>query len=232
MNLLTTTNAKTQKGIDAGYITGILYLAPHTQSGIINVCPYASPGCSNACLYTAGHGRFEQVKAARIRKTNLFAKDSAYFVGLLIEDINALIRKGKRESLIPVIRLNGTSDIPWEKIKSYSGRALMELFPQIQFYDYTKRPNRVTIYENYHLTFSRSEINEEQCLNELAIGRNVAVVFNTKKNKPLPKFWGGYEIWDGDQTDLRFLDPEPLVIGLRGKGKAKQDNSGFTTIGD
>lgn len=226
--LLTVQNAKTSKGEALGYLTGILYLVPHMGSGLGNLCPNASSGCARACLYTAGRGVMKPIQAGRMRKTRLFFESAPRFVDMLSDDVYRLVKCAVRRDLTPCVRLNGTSDIPWERMRGTNGLTLMEQFPTVQFYDYTKRPNRDSLYTNYHLTFSRSEANDVQCLLELARGRNVAVVFSTRRGCPLPESWCGFRVVDGDATDLRFLDPGPgVVVGLRAKGRAKHDTLGF-----
>ncbi len=229
-------DAKTRKGASRGYLTGILYLVPADGSGLGNLCPNASAGCRAACLYTAGRGIMKPVQAGRMRKTRLFFDDASKFVDMLAVDILRLIKRADKRDMFPCVRLNGTSDIPWERIKGTNGRTLMDMFPRVQFYDYTKRPDRVTGYANYHLTFSLSETNGVQALLELARGRNVAVVFDTKRGQALPQSWMGFTVVDGDESDLRFLDVPSygpgLVIGLRAKGKAKGEASGFVQIGE
>jgi len=220
------TDAKTVKGLDAlGILTGILYMTPADLSGF-NVCSHCSPGCKSSCLNTAGRGTFGNVQAARLAKTLLFFKDRGAFRWNLEQDCAALARKAKRENLIPAVRLNGTSDLPYERIFP----DLFEKFPTIRWYDYTKVPGRITP-PNYHLTFSRSEKNAKDCLAELERGINVATVFSTKKGQPLPQILCGWEVIDGDLTDVRFLDKGmgrgPYIIGLRAKGKARKDTSGF-----
>ncbi len=238
--LLQEKNAKTTKGEARGYLTGILYLVPSDGSGLGNLCPNASPGCRAACLYSAGRGVMRPVIEGRMRKTRLFFESAPRFVDALADDVRKLAARAARKGMTPAVRLNGTSDVPWERVRGTDGRTIMERFPNVQFYDYTKRPNRDSVWSNYHLTFSRSECNDEQAMLELERGRNVAVVFATRKGEPLPLFWRGYRVVDGDESDLRFLDaPHPLksgcvecavVIGLRAKGKAKRDASGFVQI--
>lgn len=233
--LLTISNAKTRKGEAQGYLTGILYLVPADGSGLGNLCPHASAGCRAACLYTAGRGVMAPVKAGRMRKTRLFFESAPRFVDTLAADVETLMRRAAKRGLIPCVRLNGTSDIPWERMRGTDGRTLMERFPSVTFYDYTKRPNRATVWPNYHLTFSRSECNDAQAMRELESGRNVAVVFSTRKGEALPLFWHGYRVIDGDMTDLRFLDPSEgcaVVVGLRAKGDAKGETSGFVQIAE
>ena len=234
MKLLTLGNTKTIKGEKLGYQTYILHLAPAWLSGY-NVCPMASAGCAAACLNTAGRGRFDRTQEARIRKTRMFFEDRTAFMALLAKDIQAAIRKSKRDGFIPVFRLNGTSDIRWENIEVFVEnwepgtraslyRNLMGMFPTVQFYDYTKIPNRRDLPENYHLTFSRSESNDELIAK---VKYNVAVVFAVKKKAELPAEYLGRTVVDGDDTDLRFLDPANVIVGLRSKGDAKKDDSGF-----
>lgn len=221
MKLLSTTNYKTSKGEKLGILTGILYLAPAKISGY-EVCPMRSAGCTAACLYTAGMGAFSNVQQARIKKTKMFFEQREEFFKLLHKDIKSLIAKAKKENLIPAIRLNGTSDINWVRFK------IFEQYPEVQFYDYTKMLNHLTKdVANYHITFSKNEMNDLDCKIALERGYNVAVVFNTKKGVSLPPFWNDYPVYDGDDTDVRFYDPDNHVIGLRAKGMAKKDNSGF-----
>lgn len=220
MNLLSTSNTKIVKGEKVGYYTAILHLAPHILSGY-NVCPMASAGCAAACLNTAGRGHMSTVQEARIRKTKLFFESRKDFMEMLVKDIFSHIKSSKARGLVPVIRLNGTSDIPWERIAGSGDKSIIEMFPDIQFYDYTKRPGRTTP-PNYKLTFSLSEDNEVSALAELRRGINVAAVF-----KELPDQFWGHPVIDGDENDLRFLDPTIVIVGLKAKGKAKKDTTGF-----
>lgn len=232
MNLITTQNAKTIKGEKLGYTTGVLYLAPHTQAGK-NVCAFASKGCAKACLFTAGRGVYQRIKDSRIRKTKDFFQSPKEFIEILAGDIYTLIRKCDREGQLPAIRLNGTSDLPWESFGGNFGSSLMERFPKVQFYDYTKNPNRMKSFlrgnfpSNYHLTFSRSETNNAICEEILKMGGNVAYVFSTARSKELPKKHLGFNVVNGDEHDLRFLDKNNSIVGLRGKGKAKYDKTNF-----
>lgn len=224
------------KGEAFGYRTFILHLAPSNVSGY-NVCPMASPGCRAACLNTAGRGRFDNTQNARIRKTRLFYENRDAFMVLLVKDIRAAIRNAERNNLIPVFRLNGTSDIRWETVtvgtkanSTFMAANIMALFPNVQFYDYTKIANRRNIPANYHLTFSRSEDNDQAVSAAMGLGMNVAIVFNTKKGKPLPEYYLGRSVLDGDESDLRFLDSIRSIVGLRGKGDAKKDSSNFVVM--
>jgi hypothetical protein len=227
-NLLTFQNAKTSKGEDMGYLTAILYLAPADMVEGLNLCPFASAGCKKACLFSAGRGKFSNVKDARIAKTLLFRDNLNTFMYNIVRNIRSAIKKAKRLGLTPVVRLNGTSDIRWENVRSHNGKNIFELFPSVQFYDYTKDFKRTKAlhgrWSNYHLTFSLSEGNKKHALELLALGVNVAVVFRDA----LPTTWEGFEVTSGDKHDLRFLDKKGgYVIGLKAKGDAKKDTSGF-----
>ena len=217
-------DAKTIKGVKYGYMTGILYLAPASISGW-EVCPARSEGCTSACLFTAGRGVYNNVQTARIRKTQLLFKNRTEFLRLLRHDLALLIKKAKAKGLTPCVRMNGTSDIGWEGI----AKDLFLEFPELQWYDYTKVLSRMIRYcegkmpSNYHLTFSRSEKNWDDCKKVLKKGGNVAAVFY----KQLPSSYEGYEVVDGDLSDLRFLDKSNSIAGLKAKGKARYDQSNF-----
>jgi hypothetical protein len=224
MLLSISSDSKTVKGEKYGYLTGVLYLAPSDVSGR-NTCPMASAGCRSACLYTAGRGRFSNVQQSRIDKTLRYFADVDAFTAELRKDIEKLERKAKKLGLIPAVRLNGTSDL--------FGRMHVELitaFPHITFYDYTKVSKRFNIAEkvsNYSLTFSRSESNELEALGVLERGHNIAVVFAVDACGRLPILYHGFPVIDGDESDLRFLDARGVVVGLKAKGDAKRDRSGF-----
>jgi hypothetical protein len=213
-------NAKTVKGQKKGYLTGILYLAPSNLSGY-NVCPFAKvAGCEAACLNTAGRGQMNMVQKSRIRKTRMFHENREAFMAELVKDVNTLIRRATKRELIPVVRLNGTSDIIWEKVGVGVGGVwydnIMGAFPEVQFYDYTKYPKR-NVPKNYHITFSYSPVYGKKS------DHNMAVVFK----KHLPVTYLGRKVINGDENDLRFLDKRNVIVGLKAKGKAKNDSTGF-----
>jgi hypothetical protein len=221
-------NAKTAKNDTVNYLTAILHFAPASLSGN-NVCGAASEGCKSACLNTAGRGQFTSTQIARIKKTKRFFEDNTNFMNDLVKDIKAMQRKAIRENKKVVVRLNGTSDLDWNRIQ-VNGTTIIEMFPDVQFYDYTKFPTRMVKFigkslpSNYHLTFSMSECNSVIANKILELGGNVAVVFR----KELPETYLGYKVISGDNTDLRFNDQgNGVVIGLTAKGKAKKDQTGF-----
>lgn len=226
-------NAKTVKGQSKGFLTGILYLAPYTLAKRENVCQFATNGCKKSCLYFAGRGAFQNVQDARIRKTQLFFDDRETFLNLLKKDIEALIRKANKLNLIPVVRLNGTSDIDWSKVYFNENIKLnvFELFSDVQFYDYTKDSTKFYNNDipNYHLTFSQSEKVDINFFHDTLTIRqnNIAVVFPDS----LPERYLGYQVTNGDLNDLRFLDKPGTIVGLSAKGKAKKDESGFVVRG-
>ena len=227
MKLLNNGNAKTIKGEKLGFITFGLHLAPFNLSGH-NVCAWASKGCSDACLNTAGRGKFDMVQESRKKKTKWFFNDKENFMRQLVKEISNAIKLASKKDMKPCFRLNLTSDIAWESQK-YNGLKLMDWFSDVQFYDYTKSAKRVEkmlqgkMPSNYHLTFSRSEDNDNETKKLLSLGANVACVFRNG----LPKTWQGRKVIDGDETDLRFLDGENKIVGLVEKGLAKKDETGF-----
>jgi hypothetical protein len=184
----------------------------------------ASQGCRKACLNKAGMGAFSNVQAARITKTRLYFEDRETFMAQLMAEVRAFIRKAFKAGLIPVVRLNGTSDIPWERVPVEGKPNIMAHFPTVQFYDYTKRHNRRDLPDNYHLTFSLAEDNDSRASAAASNGANVAVVFRTDN---FPATFMGMPVVDGDADDLRFLDGKGVVVGLKAKGPAKKDTSGF-----
>ena len=238
MKLLSVGNPKTLKGMKQGYNTYIMHLAPASLSGH-NTCPKATAGCMAACLNTAGRGGMfkkgentNTIQKARIRKTQLFYSNRDEFMSLLVKDINLAIKQSARMGLTPVIRLNGTSDISWEKYPVKMGNVtysnIFAAFGFITFHDYSKVLGRkVNHISNYSLTFSAADGNDNDVREAIKQGYNIAVVFGIKKTLPMPEFYNGLPVYNGDESDLRFLDPKGHIVGLYAKGKAKKDTSGF-----
>jgi len=217
-------NPKIDKGnkIQSKYWSCIMHLRPINTK----ICPYQDIAkCKNACLNTAGLGGvYPSIQKARQKKTDLYLNDRDEFMRVLVKDIHTFIRACNRKEKLPAVRLNGTSDIQWEKI-DIDGQNIFEMFPDVQFYDYTKIPTRkVDKIPNYHLTWSYSEANEKYAKMFNAVPNNIAVVF---RDKLLPKMFKGLKVIDGDTHDMRFLDKPNSVVGLKAKGKAKKDYSGF-----
>jgi hypothetical protein len=227
-NLLTVdTNAKTVKGQKYGFLTGILYMAPSDMSGH-QFCPMAKlAGCEAGCLNTAGRGAMSSVQRARLNKAYFFIQQREAFMRMLAEDIRRLVRRAKKLGMTPLVRLNGTSDIRWENVRDHMGLTIFQRFPEVQFYDYTKIANRRDIPANYDLTFSWSGHGEFPAYAQRAIGAGmrVAVVFRDRGS--IPADFMGMRTVDGDDSDIRHLDPRGVVVALYAKGKAKRDTSGF-----
>jgi hypothetical protein len=253
--LLTPSNPKAAKGEAQGYWTFVLHLAPAKLSGF-NVCPMATEGCKAACLNTAGRGGImggygiltatdvangiqNTIQKARIRKTRMFFESRDAFLALLVRDMLRAIKLANRKGLVPVFRLNGTSDIRWETVpividgKQYAN--VMDAFPAFQFYDYTKLANRRGLPANYRLVFSLADGNADKAVVAMVSGMNVAVVFRNKATRAkymatryrIPGSSIDWPVLNGDLTDLRFRDPHGFIVGLYAKGNAKKDASGF-----
>ena len=236
--LLSVDSPKAVKSIQFGWLNAIHYMAPASTGGVGNLCQGASIGCMLICLgkysgqaamVTDLENGTNSVRDSRIAKAQMFMKERETYLGHLENQIRRLVAKADSEDLKPCIRLNGSTDIPFERMRYGAKRlTLLEIFPDIQFVDYTKIYSRLAkAPANLSLTFSRSETNEAECLQALSGGHNVAVVFGSG----LPATWHGYEVISGDLHDLRHLDPRAArgyVIGLTPKGaKAKKDTSGF-----
>lgn len=231
-------NAKTVKGDGEKFETAIMYLAPFTMAGAGNVCAMAVLAhCWEGCLNSAGRGAFNNVQAARVKKTRWYMNDRATFMATLVDDTERFVRYCGKRGVKPCIRPNGTSDIMWEKghpvtRKGVRFSSIMEAFPEVQWYDYTKIYTRVdkALPSNYDLTLSYSEANaqyaEEIRKRVLAGVANAAVVFRTRA--AVERELATSMTLDGDLTDLRFTDPKGgYVVALYAKGKAKRDVSGF-----
>ena len=227
-NLLSkgSTNAKTAKN---SIKTFILYLAPHNlNSKGITLCKDASPGCIASCLNTAGMGIFSNVQLARINKANFYVSDKKVFLAQLLKEIKKEIKKATDKNEKIAFRLNGTSDIDFLYLldKHFNFNVDLLNYDQVYFYDYTKslpRAKRYQNYRNYTLTFSKSETNQDQVSEALNLGINVAAVFAGD----LPKKYKGTKVVDGDKSDLEMLNFKNIILGLKAKGKARKDTSGF-----
>lgn len=241
MKYLSTGNPKVLKGLKQGYNTYILHLAPADLSGY-QTCPKATVGCKAACLNTAGRGGMfkkgettNMIQQARIRKTKAYFENRDQFMADLVKDIELGIKQSAKKGLIPVFRLNGTSDLSFEKHPVIRGgkiyRNVFEAFSDIQFYDYTKVLGRkIAHIPNYHLTFSAADGNDADVAKAIAQGYNIAVVFGIKKTEALPVTYMGLPVINADEHDLRFIDSadgRQVVAGLYAKGRAKKDTTGF-----
>ncbi len=227
------TNPKLRKSNAAGtpFQTWGLALAPAKESGF-QLCSSSSPACRETCLYRQGHARLDStISACRVAKSVALREHPDWFASQLRHELGVIRRRADAGGFRVAVRLNLTSDVAWE-------RTLPEVFwrfPEFQMYDYSKHFERVMRFlcgdlpPNYHLTFSRSEHNEVQCRDVLDAGGNVAVVF---RGREFPTRFLGYPVIDGDETDLRFMDPAGVVVALSAKGTAKADTTGFVVDTD
>lgn len=220
-------SVKVIKGNKLGYRTAILYLAPYTMSGH-NVCPNAATAkCFEACLNTAGRGAMKTVEMSRLRKTLFFLQFRDEALAMIKNEVRAFEKHAAKNDYALLVRLNGTSDLRWENY------GIMQAFPGVQFYDYTKLANRKNVPANYDLTFSYSGVPEFQTQVRLAIAANMrlAVVFRNRAIVESMLATGaafqGLPVVDGDDTDVRHIDPQASAVALYAKGKAKRDYSGF-----
>ena len=226
MNLLSvSSNAKTSKSDELypNTLTAILYLSPHTLGGFGIVCADATEGCKQTCLYSAGRGKFSSVQQARVNRTKLFFTDLKKFNSTLIQDLFDFQSYCKEHKLQGYVRLNGTSDIDWQKIKMQDTKTIFEIYPDLHFYDYTKNAKRTSKYKNYSLTFSYSEsVTITTVKSKLKQDVNVAVVFDE-----VPTKWNGLEVINGDLSDLRPKDKKHVIVGLKAKGLARTIKADF-----
>lgn len=253
-------NPKTIKGQSKGYMTAVLYMTPANGADPDeNFCPAAEiAGCLDDCLNTAGRGGMapgngtfatpagrilpdNTVQRARLRRALMFIQQPDEFMRLLMREIFAAYLMAEKAELELVVRLNGTQDIRWENVKfSVSDEpfhaavkhTIFEWFPYLQFYDYTKLPNRRAALKipNYHLTFSYSARPEfapivVKALQTYGNAVNMAVVFSNKI--PMPEYFLGREVINGDEHDLRFKDRKGVVVALKAKGRARNSKSDF-----
>lgn len=214
---------KTEKGEKYGYLTGILYLAPHLNSGV-NICPKATEECSKVCLFNSGRAsmvskgsKISMVNKSRFLKTVLYYINRSFFMDWLDAEIASAIRKTKRENMTLAIRLNGTSDIPIVMFKNSDGELLVEKYSHIQFYDYTKIPKKIKErrgFPNYDLTFSFGGFeNIFDVFNAAKEGERIAVSFVGD----FPKTFLDMEVINGDDSDLTFKAPKNVIYGLTPK---------------
>ena len=228
--ILGESSAKTVKGETIGFLTGIVYLTPDDE-----LCPLARlAGCLAPCLKSAGRGAFNSVQKARAEKTRFFKENRQAFMLSLCADIFSLVQKAQRMGMIPLVRPNGTSDIPFENIIVWDGKTIFQLFPQIQFYDYTKHPSRNLEGKtagNYDLTYSFSALTPKPISIKGLTNRHnqrTAVVF--QKREDIPDTFRGWPVVNGDDTDVRHIEPAQVVVALYAKGKARHDATGFVQI--
>ena len=225
--LLGSSTYKMEKSQKYKYLSEILHLAPANIGGV-NICPNASPECIKLCLNTSGRGQMTTVQKSRLNKKFYFLADRLKFLNHLDREIKLSYARARRKGFKYTVRLNGTSDLPFERYKLENGLNLMDNNPQVQFIDYTKVTNRLDkknkIPKNYSLTYSQAENNLKDVKQVLKTKYNIATVFRKK----LPKKWLGRKVINGDISDLRHLeDGKKIIVGLIAKGKAIKNFNGF-----
>ena len=214
-------SAKMMKSKRNGTITYCVYLAPANMSGY-EVCP-CSQFCRKFCLNGSGVNRVEinavgaeesRINKVRIKKTRLFFENKELFMRIMIHEIIKTRRYAEKHNMEFSVRLNGTSDISPEDF-IIGGLNILDLFPDVQFYDYTKVYARVHLlekYKNYDLTYSYNGHNWGACKKFLERGGKVAVVFYNREMMPLG--FGGYPVINANNYDMRYLDPASTIMGL------------------
>ena len=215
-------SSKLTKNGKVGQATYGIYLSPASTSGY-NVCQHSTPECRLGCLNTSGRAGIDifsgitRIADARIAKTKLFHEHQEYFMDWLVAEITAKKRKAESKGLYFSVRLNCTSDIDWALVK-HNGLNIFEIFPDVQFYDYTKQITKLfNPIANYHLTLSYTGYKDTIYQSMLKSGNNVAVVFNVKHEADLPQTFMGFEVVNGDLTDYRVADAKGVVVGLKWK---------------
>ena len=230
MRILTDSNTKSLKSRALGWYQVTLELAPHKLSGY-NTCQY-SDGCEDTCIFGAGRGRFTLVESSRIARTHLLFRDYAQFWARLDGELYEHIEKASTLGLKVCVRMNTFSDLPWWRVTRPDMLNVFQAWPDLQFFDYTKRPLSHVPYHipNYHITKSWGAGSTVNTLRDAKNrGVNVAVVFAGD----IPKRFHGYYTINGDKTDLRFLDKKFRIVALKQKSTPNKQagiDSGFIQI--
>lgn len=224
-------SAKILKNKKYNELTYIIYLAPADLSGY-EVCPMRTKECTHACLFGSGQvimDKTNRVVNSRIKKTQMFFTNREYFMQWVVDEITKFKKQAEKKNMKFSVRLNGTSDLS-PTLFTLNGKVLFDIFPDVQFYDYTKVRRRFMLldkYKNYDLTFSYSGHNWFECKDILdSKSGRVAIVFE----KNLPKTYKGYKVVDGDAYDMRYVDDEGVIVGLkfkRVKNKVDKTNNPF-----
>ena len=225
-------NPKVDKGREAtGTWNAVLHLAPYTTVPGVNVCAEAgAAGCYSACLWRAGRGGIAPlakpggVAYARYQRTFWYARDPEAFIARVRSEAVRFARRVRRAGYTPALRLNGTSDIPYERDHPELVRDLIA--EGIVLYDYTKLSDR-TPPEGYSLIWSYSGAPgyRERLPEAMARYGRATVVFRVRPGTkaragaPLPDTFEGYPVVDGDEHDNWYLLPRDVVVGLRAKGR-------------
>ena len=223
LTLLSPFNEKTPKSEKFGHLQAILYMAPHTLGGGKNLCPHSTEACRSGCLFTAGRGNTPRVENARMRRTRRYLDDRGAFLADLVQELDYMQAIADAHERKLAIRLNGTTDILWER-EVVNGSSLFDLFPRAQFFDYTRTPHQHRkVPPNWHLTFSLADDPMRNAVDHLLAGRNVAAVAPLHEKLQAPDWFAlgdtVVNVVDGELHDLRFLDERPSLVLLKPKGK-------------
>lgn len=234
------TSSKVERAGGLDVLTVVAYLAPDGVTPGGTLCPWATDGCRSACLAeNTGRMSMGNVAPGRTRKALLWRLFPMHFVAGLQRELRRHVGRAARLGKAPAVRLNGTTDIRWER---YRG-VLMDVFPQVSFYDYTKAPARArglsSMPSNYVLCYSVSERAESlsEARRYIAAGHGAAIVVaGTSETKKAAKVaaasvidagsYFGMPTSDGDAHDFRPADAGTLAV-LYAKGDALTDHSGF-----
>ena len=222
-------DAKTTKGDDYGVLTAIQYFAPSDFSGR-QVCPFRTTACVKACLgVTAGRMVMNSVRKAQIFRTDMYFDDREGYYVQLYKEITAFEKKAARKRLIAAVRLNGTSDLPWHKLR-FNGQRIFEAFPNVQFYDYSKNYKLFRDYpdgrvaSNYRVVYSIAGDTEDKFAGLVDSVLNAGGLVAASWRGELPKTYRGFPVKDGDKHDAIFLRGGGAVLGLKAKGAARKPN--------
>lgn len=227
-------STKHEKAYKYDELVYTLYLAPAKISGY-EVCPMRSEECTNLCVHESGRNRMDihenTINKARIKKTKMFFEERDFFIDWMIEEIKIAKVKAEKMGYHFSVRLNNTSDLSPESFFTTVDNKkvnVLQMFPDVQFYDYTKVPKRFELtkkYTNYDLTFSFSGNNLQDCITMLNNNIRVAVVFSKVPNK----FWGR-KVIDGDLYDMRYRDDKGIIIGLKYKQVRNKLNEKYSFV--
>ena len=214
-------STKHEKAYKYNELVYTIYLSPAKMSGY-EVCPMRTKECTMLCLNESGHNRMDihenKINKSRINKTKLFFENREFFVRWVIDEIKSGIKKSEKLGYRFSVRINNTSDLNPESFQvKENGKSvnILQMFPNVQFYDYSKVPTRLKLvqkYSNYDLTFSFSGHNWDTCEEMLKNNVRVSVVFDE-----VPETYKGYKVIDGDKYDMRYLDEKNVIVGLKFK---------------
>lgn len=222
--ILSLNNSKFKKAAQYGIMEAGLSLLPYNLADEkVNLCPFSSESCKNSCLNFVGMNSFYRTQESRKLKTLMFLQDRTKFLKQVSGEIYTLKNMYKKL----VIRLNTYSDINFQKYNIEEGKTIFELHPDVMFIDYTKNPYMISKFPNYHIIYSadKSNITDDGIIQKLKSGQNIAMVF-----KEVPKTWNGFEVIDGDKSDVEWVNKKGIISGLKFKKVIKKGVSNSELI--